>query len=216
MLAGLTGALPDALHLPASYARYLWPLSLGAASVLAFTLNRLSAVKSWLCALAVLPFIALMTGWQHWNFPASHDDDVFFKNSGAVLLMLMLAMPFLAAICHESPTPNNNLSRSVIIVEAVWRNTFTLCVTAIMTGLFWLVQSLWSKLFSLIGPSLFECLFFRNDFFPSMATGAVIAAGIVFCRRLPGAVPKAWRDLEINGQRLSVDYYGDEGHQKEP
>ncbi|MCW0349191.1 hypothetical protein [Pantoea ananatis] len=100
MLAGLTGALPDALHLPASYARYLWPLSLGAASVLAFTLNRLSAVKSWLCALAVLPFIALMTGWQHWNFPASHDDDVFFKNSGAVLLMLMLAMPFLAAICH--------------------------------------------------------------------------------------------------------------------
>ncbi len=27
-------------------------------------------------------------------------DDVFFKNSGAVLLMLMLAMPFLAAICH--------------------------------------------------------------------------------------------------------------------
>lgn len=45
MLAGLTGALPDALHLPASYAHYLWPLSLGAASVLAFTLNRLNAVK---------------------------------------------------------------------------------------------------------------------------------------------------------------------------
>ncbi|MGP0151566.1 hypothetical protein [Pantoea ananatis] len=79
MLTGLTGALPDALHLPASYARYLWPLSLGAASVLAFTLNRLSAVKSWLCALAVLPFIALMTGWQHWNFPASHAMTFFSK-----------------------------------------------------------------------------------------------------------------------------------------
>lgn len=188
MLAGLTGALPDALHLPASYAHYLWPLSLGAASVLAFTLNRLNAVKPWLCALAVLPLIALMTGWQHWNFPASHDDDAFFRNSGAVLLMLVLAMPFLAAICHESPTPHNNLSRSAIIVEAMWRNTFTLCVTAIMTGLFWLVLLLWSKLFSLIGLSLFERLFFRNDFFPSMATGAVIAAGIVFCRCLPGAV----------------------------
>ncbi|URL16346.1 DUF4153 domain-containing protein [Pantoea ananatis] len=102
--------------------------------------------------------------------------------------MLGLAMPFLVAFCHESPTPNNNLSRSAIIVEAMWRNTFTLCVTAIMTGLFWLVLLLWSKLFSLIGFSLFERLFFRNDFFPSMATGAAIAAGIVFCRRLPGAV----------------------------
>lgn len=30
-------------------------------------------------------------------------------------------------------------------------------------------------------------------------------------KAMPDTVPKAWRDLEINGQRLSVDYYGYEG-----
>lgn len=188
MLAGLIWALPDGLHLSARYARYLLPLSLGAASVLAFTLHRPGAVKPWLSALVVLPFIALMTGWQHWNFTALPADEFHFRNSGAVLFMLGLAMPFLAVFCHESPPRHDKISRSAFITDAMWRNTFTLGVSAIMTGLFWLVLLLWSKLFNLIGLGLFERLFFNNAFFPPMATGAVIAAGIVFCRCLPGVI----------------------------
>lgn len=186
-LTGLLWALPDGLNLHDRYSLYLLPLSLGVACVLAFTLYRLRAVKPWICALLILPFIALMTGWQRWNFPALPPDEFHFKNSGAVIFMLTLVMPFLAAFCNESPQRQSTTRWSEFITGELWRNTFTLGVTGIMTGLFWLVLLLWSKLFSMIGIKLFEQLFFDNSFFPRMATGAVIAAGIVFCRRLPGA-----------------------------
>lgn len=186
LLAGLIWALPDGLNLHDSYSLYLLPLSLSVASVLAFTLYRLNAVKPWLCALSTLPFIVLMTAWQRWNFPELPLDEFYFKNNWAVIVMLSLAMPFLAAFCHTSSQQGHS-SWSAFITQALWRNSFTLGVTAIMTGLFWLVLMLWSKLFGMIGILLFERFFFDNPFFPPMATGAVIAAGIVFCRRLPAA-----------------------------
>lgn len=188
MITGLLWALPDNLNLHDRYSLYLLPLSLSVASVLAFTLYRLNAARPWLCALLMLPFIALMTGWQRWNFPALPSDEFHFKNSCAVIFMLSLVMPFFAAFCNDSSREQGTTSWRSFVTDELWRNTFTLAVTSIMTGLFWLVLLLWSKLFSMIGIRLFEQLFFDNTFFPSMATGAVIAAGIVFCRRLPGAV----------------------------
>ena len=186
-LAGLLWALPSGLHLQGRYSLYLPPLVLSAACVLAFTLYRLNAVKPWLGALLTLPFIALMTGWRRWNFPEMTAGEFHFQNSCAIIFLLMLAMPFLAAFCNEPAQKQGKGALSAFITGALWNNTFTFGVTAIMTGLFWLVLMLWSKLFSMIGIKLFEQLFFDNAFFPSMATGAVIAAGIVFCRRLPGA-----------------------------
>ncbi|ORM82852.1 hypothetical protein HA44_06735 [Mixta gaviniae] len=186
-LAGLLWALPSGLHLQGRYSFYLPPLVLSAACVLAFTLYRLNAVKPWLGALLTLPFIALMTGWRRWNFPEMTAGEFHFQNSCAIIFLLMLAMPFLAAFCNEPAQKQGKGALSAFITGALWNNTFTFGVTAIMTGLFWLVLMLWSKLFSMIGIKLFEQLFFDNAFFPSMATGAVIAAGIVFCRRLPGA-----------------------------
>ncbi|MGQ3904734.1 DUF4153 domain-containing protein [Mixta calida] len=187
ILAGLLWALPAGLHLQDRYAFYLPPLVLSAACVLAFTLYRLNAVKPWLCALLTLPFIALMTGWRRWNFPEMSTGEFQFQNSCAVLFLLILVMPFLTAFCNEPVHKQGKASLSAFITGALWSHTFTVGVTAIMTGLFWLVLMLWSKLFSMIGIKLFEQLFFDNAFFPSMATGAAIAAGIVFCRRLPGA-----------------------------
>ncbi|WLI75619.1 DUF4153 domain-containing protein [Kosakonia sp. H02] len=184
IIAGLLWALPDGLNLHDRYSLYLLPLSLSATSVLAFTLYRLSAVRPWICALLTMPFIALMTAWQRWNFPELPPGEFHFRNSCAVIVMLSLVMPFWVAFCNASPQKEGKTS---CITHALWRNTFTLGVTGIMTGLFWLVLMLWSKLFSMIGIVLFERLFFDNPFFPPMATGAVIAAGIVFCRRLPGA-----------------------------
>ncbi|WP_380179985.1 DUF4153 domain-containing protein [Kalamiella sp. sgz302252] len=187
LLAGLFWALPNALNLHDRYSLYLPPLSLGAASILAFTLYLLNGIRPWLCALLALPFIALMTGWQRWNFPSQPPGEFHFKNSCAVIFMLSLSLPFLIAFCQASRRQGET-SWSRQVAETLWRNTFTLAVTGVMTVLFWLVLLLWSKLFSTIGILLFEQLFFDNAYFPAMATGAVIAAGIVFCRRLPGAV----------------------------
>lgn len=186
-LAGLLWALPEGLFLHDRYSLYLPPLSLGTASVLAFTLYRPGAVKPWLCALLALPAIALMTGWQRWNFPELPSGEFHFKNIGIVIFLLSLTMPFLAGFCSEEPQEQGKKPWSRLVAGALWRNTFTLAVTGIMTGLFWLVLTLWSKLFGMIGIMLFEQVFFENAFFPPTATGAVIAAGIVFCRRLPGA-----------------------------
>ncbi|WP_312200948.1 DUF4153 domain-containing protein [Kosakonia cowanii] len=183
-LAGLVCALSGGLIDDHDYAFYLSPLAIAFASVLAFTLYRVKDVKSWLCALLTLPFIALMTGWLRWNFPGLPNDDFHGTNFGASTFLLTLVMPFLAAFCTPS---GQKADKYAFITGALWNNTFTLGVTAVMTGLFWLVLLLWSKLFSMIGITLFEHLFFDNPFFPAMATGAAVAAGIVFCRRLPGA-----------------------------
>lgn len=185
MIAGLLWALPDLFDLHARYALYLPALSLAMASILAFTLYCLRAVKPWLCALLTLPFIALMTGWYRWNFPTMSPGEFNFKNICAGMVMLSLVMPMLVAFCNKQEQGRSTWSR--LVTESLWRNTFTLAVTGVMTGLFWLVLMLWSKLFSIIGITLFEQMFFDNAFFPPVATGAVIAAGIVFCRRLPGA-----------------------------
>ena len=187
ILAGLLMALPNGLDLHGRYWLYLPPLALAAAGILAFTLDRLSAVRPWLCALLSLPFIALMTGWLRWNFPEMSSGEFHLQNSCAIVFLLSLTLPFLAAFCHASAWKQDRASLSAFITATLWNNSFTFGVTAVMTGLFWLVLTLWSKLFSLIGILLFEQLFFDNAFFPSMATGAVIAAGILFCRSLPGA-----------------------------
>lgn len=185
MIAGLLWALPDLFDLHARYAPYLPALSLTMASILAFTLYRLRDIKPWLCALLALPVIALMTGWYRWNFPTMSLGEFNFRNICGVMVMLSLVMPMLVAFCNKQEQGGSPWSR--LVTESLWRNTFTLAVTAVMTGLFWLVLMLWSNLFSIIGITLFEQLFFDNAVFPPVATGAVIAAGIVFCRRLPGA-----------------------------
>ncbi|MGK6327385.1 DUF4153 domain-containing protein [Erwinia sp. DT-104] len=187
MIAGLLWALPDSFNLHERYSLYLPPLSLAMASILAFTLYRLRAVRPWLCALLILPVIALMTGWYRWNFPTLPLGEFHFKNICAVIVMLSLVMPMLVAFCTKSQQEEDGSQWSRAVAETLWRNTFTLAATGLMTGLFWLVLMLWSNLFSIIGITLFEQLFFDNRFFPPIATGAVIAAGIVFCRRLPGA-----------------------------
>jgi len=185
MLAGLFWTLPESVNQHA-LTLYLPPLSLAAASILAFTLHPLRAVRPWLCALLALPFIALMTGWYSWSFPMLPPGEFHFKNILAVIVMLSLVMPVLVAFCLKS-TQQGGATWGALVTETLWRNTFTLAVTGVMTGLFWLVLLLWSKLFGMIGIMLFEQIFFDNRFFPPIATGAVIAAGIVFCRRLPGA-----------------------------
>ncbi|WP_312759782.1 DUF4153 domain-containing protein [Pantoea brenneri] len=186
MIAGLLWALPDGFNLHHRYSLYLPPLSLTMASILAFTLYHLRDLKPWLCALLTLPVTALMTGWYRWNFPTLSLGEFHFKNICAVIFMLSLVMPMLAALCNKSQQQGGT-AWSRAVTEALWRNTFTLAVTSVITGLFWLVLMLWSNLFSIIGITLFEQIFFDNRFFPPIATGAVIAAGIVLCRRLPGA-----------------------------
>ena len=187
MIAGLLWALPEGFNPHQGYSLYLPPLSLAMASILAFTLYHLHAFKPWLCALLTLPLIALMTGWYRWNFPTLPLGEFHFKNILAVIFMLSLVMPMLVAFCNRSQQEQGGSTWAARVTETLWRNTFTLAVTSVMTGLFWLVLLLWSNLFSIIGITLFEHIFFDNRFFPPAATGAVIAAGIVFCRRLPGA-----------------------------
>lgn len=188
LVAGLLYALPAGLSLHDRYAVYLPPLSLGAASVPAFTLTRLNAIKPWLCALVVVPFIALMTGWLRWNFPTLPQGEFNFRNICAVIFMLSMVMPTLQAFCNKSEESEGKVQMSVVIADALWRNTFTLSLTGIMTVLFWLVLLIWSKLFSAIGITFFDGLFFNNLFFAPMATGTVMAASIGFCKGLAGPV----------------------------
>lgn len=187
MIAGLLWAVPDGFNLHDHYSVYLPPLSLTMASILACTLYRLCDVKPWLCALMTLPFIALMTGLCRWNFPTLPLAEFHFKNTCTVIFLLSLIMPMLVAFCDSSHKKQDGMQWNSVVAETLWRNTFTLTITSMLTGLFWLILMLWSNLFSTIGITLFEQVFFNNPVFPPIATGAVIAAGIVFCRRLPGA-----------------------------
>ncbi|WP_342754293.1 DUF4153 domain-containing protein [Pantoea sp. MBD-2R] len=188
LFAGLLWALPDGLSLHERYAVYLPPLSLGAASVLAFTLTRPGAIKPWLCALAILPVIALMTGWLRWNFPTLPQGEFNFRNICAVIFMLSMLMPAVQAFCNKSEESEGKVQMSVDIADALWRNTFTLGMTGIITVLFWLVLLIWSKLFSAIGITFFDWLFFNNVFFAPMATGMVIAGSIGYCKGMASPV----------------------------
>ncbi|WP_130833782.1 DUF4153 domain-containing protein [[Erwinia] mediterraneensis] len=173
--AALLHYQPDAI-----WTLYALVLVSGFNSVLAFTVTRFRTLAPWLWALSVLPFLALITGWLHWNF-ATRDTANFAVRVGSVVFFwLFLLMPFLQVRAGGE-------KGATAIIAALWNNTFTLAATALLTGLFWLFLLLWSQLFGLIAIHWFDRLFFDNVIFPPVATGMAIAAGIVLCRSLPAA-----------------------------
>ncbi|QKJ85558.1 DUF4153 domain-containing protein [Paramixta manurensis] len=179
----LTGALWAALlQLPTGAACVVYPLVLasGFTSVLAFTVTRFLTAAPWLLALSVTPFLALITGWLRWNFAGQHADEFPVELVSIIFFWLFLLMPFLQAraLNERGVSP---------VIASLWRNTFTVAATALLTGLFWLILLFWSRLFALIEIRWFEWLFFDNAIFPPIASGLAIAAGIVLCRGLPAA-----------------------------
>ncbi|WP_017350081.1 DUF4153 domain-containing protein [Pantoea sp. A4] len=181
LLTGLIWGVLDEIHQVSGWRLYLLSLSFSAASVLAFTLTSMRQWRPWLCTVLVLPVQALMTGWLRWTFPDTLDSSDFAIDSLlAQLFFLFLIMPLIQAWCD---TQRESWGKSA--TDALWHNSFTVLITALMTGVFWLVLLLWGKLFKLIGIELFEDLFFRDHLFPPIATGGIVATGIVLCRNLP-------------------------------
>lgn len=179
----LTGALWAALlqyHPDTHRTIYLLALVSGFNSVLAFTVTRFRAIRPWLLAFSVLPFLALITGWLRWNFSGYGAGDLTIRVGATLFFWLFLLMPFLQVRAAGE-------KGAAAIIAALWNNTFTLTATALLTGLFWLFLLLWSQLFGLIAIQWFEQLFFDNVIFPPVATALAIAAGIVLCRSLPAA-----------------------------
>ncbi|MCU5773710.1 DUF4153 domain-containing protein [Erwiniaceae bacterium BAC15a-03b] len=182
LLSGAFWAALGYLQPNAVLTLYLQVLLTGFAGVLAFTVTRFRSPAPWLQALVVLPFLALMTGWLCWHF-ADTDKGAFPDQIFVVAIFwLFLLLPLLQA--RSNPQQE---SYATAVVAALWQNSFTVTATVLLTGLFWLLLLFWSKLFSLIGIGLFDELFFRNSFFPPIATGTVIATGIALCRSLPAA-----------------------------
>ena len=174
VLAGLLWAVAETTIFSDSTQIYLKVFALGFSSVVACTAIQIRSRVSWLAALAVLPFLALMTGWLRWNNETIGNIRII----SVAVLWLYLLMPLLQVwTTKKGPRP------AAAIVAALWGNSFALLVTALATGVLWLLLVFWSGLFNLIGIKIFEWLFFKNDFFPPIATGAVIAAGIVLSRQ---------------------------------
>ncbi|MGV3344722.1 hypothetical protein ACGVWS_02900 [Enterobacteriaceae bacterium LUAb1] len=161
---------------------YLLILTCGFSYVLTFTTISFRSPASWFASLAVLPFLAMMVGWLHWNNNTGRIDDLIYEAIPVVIFWLFLVMPFLQVLVDKKDE-----TRSAAIISALWHNSFTVASAMLFTGLFWVILLLWCRLFSLIGIDIFEYLFFKNMYFPPVATGTAFAASIALCRSLPAA-----------------------------
>lgn len=177
ILTGLLWGILNLRYFSAPFSLYLQVLTFAFSGVLAFTLTQWRTVTPWLLSLAPLPLLALMVGWEYWNFGAT-----YYPPSRGVLALqagfwLFLLLPFLQARSDQSAERS-----SAALINNLWHNGFVVAASGLLVGLLWLLFIFCSKLFGLIGIGFFEALFFDDPFFSPIATVTAFTACVALCR----------------------------------
>lgn len=171
---------------------YGMPATIAITSALLLTVVSFKQRSLWFWMALIFVVVLAMSVWLKWQVEDSdkwRQHDVFMFYGWRLLLMAMLALPWIQYSLHVS----REQARYPHFYRQLWLNTLTLLIVFVANGLFWLVLLLWSEMFKLVGIPFFSTLFFDTDWFGYVAFGLITALAVVLARtqsRLVTAVQK--------------------------
>lgn len=171
---------------------YGMPATIAITSALLLTVVSFKQRSLWFWMALIFVVVLAMSVWLKWQVEDSdkwRQHDVFMFYGWRLLLMAMLALPWIQYSLHVS----REQARYPHFYRQLWLNTLTLLIVFLANGLFWLVLLLWSEMFKLVGIPFFSTLFFDTDWFGYVAFGLITALAVVLARtqsRLVTAVQK--------------------------
>ncbi|QLR75646.1 DUF4153 domain-containing protein [Citrobacter freundii] len=171
---------------------YGLPATIAITSALLLTVVSFGQRALWYWMALIFVVVLAMSVWLKWQVEDSdkwRQHDVFMFYGWRLLLMAMLALPWIQYSLHVS----REQARYPHFYRQLWLNALTLLIVFVANGLFWLVLLLWSEMFKLVGIPFFSTLFFDTDWFGYVAFGLITALAVVLARtqsRLVTAVQK--------------------------
>ena len=171
---------------------YGMPATIAITSALLLTVVSFKQRALWFWMALIFVVVLAMSVWLKWQVEGSdkwRQHDVFMFYGWRLLLMAMLALPWIQYSLHVS----REQARYPHFYRQLWLNALTLLIVFVANGLFWLVLLLWSEMFKLVGIPFFSTLFFDTDWFGYVAFGLITALAVVLARtqsRLVTAVQK--------------------------
>lgn len=172
---------------------YWYTLVLSVPSVLMLSVRNLAERRFWLQGVGVALTVIVMALWAGWSAtgaPGIEAGKVLWPFGLSVAAALFVALPYLQSALRHGRW--NALYPDLF--ESAWQNALTLILTAVFTGICWLVLALWGELFKLIGIEFFRELF-REDAFVYLATGLMVGLGLLIGRSQHKPVQVARRIL---------------------
>lgn len=171
---------------------YGMPATIAITSALLLTVVSFKQRALWYWMALIFVVVLAMSVWLKWQVEDSdkwRQHEVFMFYGWSLLLMAMLALPWIQYSLHVS----REQARYPHFYRQLWLNALTLLIVFVANGLFWLVLLLWSEMFKLVGIPFFSTLFFDTDWFGYVAFGLITALAVVLARtqsRLVTAVQK--------------------------
>lgn len=171
---------------------YGMPATIAITSALLLTVVSFKQRALWYWMALIFAVVLAMSVWLKWQVEDSdkwRQHEVFMFYGWRLLLMAMLALPWIQYSLHVS----REQARYPHFYRQLWLNALTLLIVFVANGLFWLVLLLWSEMFKLVGIPFFSTLFFDTDWFGYVAFGLITALAVVLARtqsRLVTAVQK--------------------------
>lgn len=171
---------------------YGLPVTIALTSALLLTVVSFKQRALWYWMALLFVVVLAMSMWLKWSVTGSRQwwqDDVFFVYGWRLLLMEMLALPWIQYQLYA----RTEQGRYPQFYTQLWLNSLTLLIVFIANGLFWMVLLLWSELFNLVGITFFKTLFFDSNWFGYVAFSLITALAVILARtqlRLIAAVQK--------------------------
>ena len=149
-------------------------------SMMQLSLHRLDDPRFWsntVLATAIFGAAAAWAAWSVTGAPGTTASATLGPFAVSMALIAFVALPYLQVrlALGRFGAPYDDL------FALAWQNALTLKVVCVMTGLGWLLLTLWQALFQLIGIDLFHRLF-SEDPFIYMASGLFAGLGVLVAR----------------------------------
>lgn len=149
---------------------YGMPATIALSSALLLTVVSFKQRAVWYWMALIFVVVLAMSVWLKWQVEGSdkwRQNDIFMLYGWRLLLMAMLALPWIQYSLHAS----RQQARYAQFYTSLWLNALTLLIVFVANGLFWMVLLLWSEMFKLVGITFFDTLFFDTDWFGYVAFG---------------------------------------------
>lgn len=150
--------------------------------IFVLSVNTLRDKILWKALLAYTVIFVAMAVWIKWNDVGVRDYGSLFGTFYLTLfLMVFVTLPWLQARINNPSSPIDYSE----LHGYIWKNTITVVLTLLVSGLMWGILSLGAGLFKLIGIDFFYELFFQHEIFMFLANGLIVAIGVIISRTHP-------------------------------
>ena len=149
-------------------------------SVMQLSLQRLDDARFWTNTALVTALFGATAAWAAWSVtgaPGTTASATLGPFAVSMALVAFVALPYLQVhlALGRFAAPYDDL------FALAWQNALTLKVVCVMTGVGWLLLTLWQQLFQLIGIDFFRELF-HQDPFVYLASGLFAGLGVLVAR----------------------------------